>query len=251
MKRFEGSTVLVTGGTSGMGLAAAQRFLDEGARVAISGRSESRLDAARAKLNSSEPEAVLTVVGDSADLEAIEVAMDLIGERFGRLDVLFANAGVGHFAAIQDISEADFDATVAVDFKGVFFTIQKALPLMPDDSAIVINASWTLYRGMTTCSLYSAAKAAVHNLSRTLAKELAERRIRVNSVSPGYINTGQFNEDDLDHDEARRRRSQVALARFGEPDEIAAAVAFLASADASYVNGQDLIIDGGMIATSA
>ncbi|MBN6050568.1 SDR family oxidoreductase [Nonomuraea sp. RK-328] len=244
MTRFTGRTALITGGTSGMGLATAHRLVTEGAHVIVTGRTRRRVDQAAAALG---PRA-LGVVADAADLNALDGLMDLVETRYGRLDVVFANAGVGTFASFADITETDFDHTVGVNFKGVFFTIQKALPLIADAGSVIINASWTLHRGNGVLTLYSATKAATHNLARTLAAELAPRGIRVNSVSPGYVDTPMYPAAALSETEAAAITSRVVAGRFGRPEEIAAAVAFLASSEASYINGQDLVIDGGLVA---
>ncbi|GII81396.1 putative oxidoreductase YkvO [Sphaerisporangium rufum] len=243
MTRFTGKTALITGGTSGMGLATAHRLIAEGAHVIITGRTPQRVDQATAVLG---PRA-LGVVADTADLQALDALMNAISTRFGRLDVVFANAGVGAFIPFADITETDFDQTVDVNVKGVFFTIQKASPLIAENGSIVINASWTLHRGNGVLTLYSATKAAVHNLARTLAADLAPRAIRVNSISPGYIDTPMYPAAALGETEAAAITGRIAAGRFGRPEEIATAVAFLASHEASYINGQDLVIDGGLV----
>ncbi|MEV0146227.1 MULTISPECIES: glucose 1-dehydrogenase [unclassified Nonomuraea] len=243
MTRFTGKTALITGGTSGMGLATAHRLVAEGAHVIVTGRTRQRVDQAAATLG---PRA-LGVVADTADLTALDALMDTVRTRYGRLDVVFANAGTGTFVPFAEITEADFDHTVDVNVKGVFFTIQKALPLIAEGGSVVINASWTLHRGNGILTLYSATKAAAHNLARTLAAELAPRSVRVNSISPGYIDTPMYPAAALSEAEAAAITGRVVAGRFGRPEEIAAAVAFLASPEASYINGQDLVIDGGLV----
>lgn len=245
MKRFTDRTVLITGGTSGMGLATARRLLDEGAHVVVTGRDEARLAEAAVELGAGER--LLTVRADAADLDDLNALMRRVETWRGTLDVVFANAGTGVFKPSADITEADFDRSTDVNFKGVFFTVQKALPLLKDGGAVVLNASWTLHRGLPVASVYSATKAAVHNLARTLGSDLAPRGIRVNSVSPGYIDTAMYRGAAPDPEADARNAAQVPLGTIGHADQVAAAVAFLASDDASYITGQDLVIDGGLV----
>ncbi|MFD9052103.1 SDR family NAD(P)-dependent oxidoreductase [Streptomyces zaomyceticus] len=243
MNRFTGKTVLITGGTSGMGLATAHRLVAEGAHVVVTGRTRARVDAAVEELGRN----AWGSVADVASLDALDALMESVRDRHGRIDSLFANAGTGTFVPFEDITEAEFDQAVDVNLKGVFFTVQKALPLLVDGGSVVINASWTLHRGNSVLTLYSATKAAVHNLARTLAAGLGPRNIRVNSISPGYIDTPMYPADSLSAVEAAAVTDRIVAGRFGRAEEVAAAVAFLASSDASYVNGQDLVADGGLL----
>ncbi|GAA3144639.1 SDR family NAD(P)-dependent oxidoreductase [Streptomyces rectiviolaceus] len=242
--RFDGRTALITGGATGMGFATAGLLLDEGAKVVITGRGEDRLKRAAERLDAGDRLLALPAdVSKPADLDRL---MGEVREHFGRIDVVFANAGIGVFKRIEEFTEEDFDSVVDANFKGVFFTVKHALPLLTDGGSIVINASWTHHRGLAVGSLYAATKAAAANLAKTLASALSDRGIRVNAISPGYIDTDMFRES-VPTDEAREAsRQDVVLGRIGTPEEVASAVAFLASDAASYVNGVDLLVDGGV-----
>jgi NAD(P)-dependent dehydrogenase (short-subunit alcohol dehydrogenase family) len=246
--------VLITGGTSGMGLATARLLLENGANVVISGRDDERLRRAADRLRSPSDAGtrLLTVRADSADLGDLDRMTDVVRERYGQVDGVFANAGIGIFQRGADVTEDDFDHTVSVNFKGVFFTIQKLLPLLDaaGGGSVVINASWTVHRGLAVAPVYAATKAAVHNLARTLAGDLAERGVRVNSVSPGYVVTGMFeaaNPDPAAHDAIR---AQVPLRRLGRAHDVAETVAFLLSPRSSYITAQDIAVDGGLVLAS-
>ncbi|WP_263353472.1 glucose 1-dehydrogenase [Acidicapsa acidisoli] len=247
-KKLEGKIALITGGTSGIGLATAKRFLTEGAQVIITGRRKEALDAALQQLG---PGAT-GVQSDSAKLADLDKLYAEIKQQHGRIDVLFANAGSGEFATIDQVTEEHFDKTFDVNVKGVVFTVQKALPLIPDGGTIVLNASIVSVKGMPAFGVYNATKAAVRSFARTWTNELKDRKIRVNVVSPGPIDTPAI--DGLagnDIEQAKQIKaalvSQVPLGRMGDPDEIAKAVVFLASDDSSYVAGVELFVDGGMV----
>jgi NAD(P)-dependent dehydrogenase (short-subunit alcohol dehydrogenase family) len=244
--KLAGKIALVTGGTSGLGLATAKRFVAEGAHVFVTGRRQTELDAAVRELGGG----VIGVPGDISRLADLDRLFATIREQTGRVDVLFANAGVGEFAALGQITEAHFDKTFGVNVKGTLFTVQKALPLMPDGAAIVINASMVSIKGVPAFGVYAATKAALRSFVRTWSVDLRERKIRVNAVSPGTIVTpGYKNELGLSEAQITAFEAQAAaatpLGRTGTPDEIAKAVVFLASDDGSYVNGIELFVDGG------
>jgi len=249
MSEFDGKSVLITGGGSGIGLATARRLVAAGAQVTLAGRDADRLAKAAQELDAGAQ--VLTVTADVASTADIDELMSQIKARFGGLTGVFANAGIGLNARTADVTEADFDQVVGTNFKGAFFTVQKALPLLADGSSIVLNASWLVHRGMGAGSLYAASKAAVLNLARTLAPDLADRQIRVNTITPGHIRTEMFDAV-TGNDQVREFfRGQVAIGRIGLPEDIADAVLFLLSPKASYITGQELIVDGGMTGSVA
>lgn len=248
---FHDRVVLITGGTSGMGLATARLLLHRGAHVVITGRDEARLAAAAKQLDafSDGGARLLAVRADVAALADLDDLTDRIGERHGRLDGVFANAGVGVFQRTSEVTERDFDHTVEVNFKGTFFSIHKALPLLDaaGGGSVVINASWTLHRGLAVAPVYAATKAAVHNLARTMGADLAGRGIRVNSISPGYIATEMFHTANPDPATHGAIRSQIPLERLGQSEDIAETVAFLLSPRSAYITAQDIAVDGGLV----
>jgi NAD(P)-dependent dehydrogenase (short-subunit alcohol dehydrogenase family) len=244
--KLSGKIALITGGSSGLGLATAGRFIAEGAYVFITGRRQDALDAAVATLG---PDAH-GIRGDISDIADLDRVFAEITERKGRLDVLFCNAGLGSFAALGQITEQHFDGIFDVNVKGTLFTVQKALLLMPDHSAIVINASMVSIQGVPAFSVYSASKAALRSFARSWSVDLKPRGIRVNVVSPGTIVTpGYKNELGLNDEQIAQMVASTAdttpLGRAGTPDEVAKAVCFLASDDSSYVTGIELFVDGG------
>ena len=246
-KKLDGKIALVTGGTTGIGLATAKRFITEGAMVVITGRRKEVLEKALAELG---PEAY-GVQADAGKLPDLDRLYAEIRHKYGRLDVLFANAGGGEFVPLDQVTEAHFDATFATNVKGVLFTVQKGLALMEKGGAVVLNASIVSQKGTAAFGVYSASKAAVRSLARTWTSELKDRGIRVNVVSPGPIKTPAIDGLAGSEEQAKQLKAglaaQVPLGRMGDPDEIAKAVVFLASDDSSYVAGVELFVDGGMI----
>jgi NAD(P)-dependent dehydrogenase (short-subunit alcohol dehydrogenase family) len=247
MNRFEGKVAVVTGGNSGIGLGVAKAFAREGASVVITGRDEATLKSAERDLG---PKA-LALKADVSRLPEIDRAMGRIKERFGRIDALFVNAGVGKFVPFDQVTESFFDEIMNVNLKGAFFTVHKALPLLSSGSAVVLNASINGHKGMAGTTVYGASKAAAINLARTMSADLVPRGIRVTSISPGPIESAILTRAGLSGEQLQETREwikgQVAVKRFGTPEEIAEAVLYLCSPASSYVVGTDLVVDGGMI----
>ena len=246
-KRFEGKVAVVTGGNSGIGLAAARAYAQEGAQVAIIGRNEKTLQAAAQDVG----EETLAIRADTAQLSDIDKAMAAIKARFGRIDALFVNAGVGKFVPLDQVTEAFYDEVMNTNLKGAFFTVQKAVPLMPKGSAIVLNASVNGHIALPGSTVYGASKAAVINLAKTLSVDLLEKGIRVNAVSPGPVLTPIFNRMGLPPEQLQQTKdwvtSMVPLKRFGTPEELASAVLYLSSSESTFVVGSELIVDGGVL----
>jgi NAD(P)-dependent dehydrogenase (short-subunit alcohol dehydrogenase family) len=245
-KKLKGKVAVITGGSTGMGLATAKRFLEEGMdRVFVTGRREDVLDAATAALGSN----ATGVPGDVANLKDLDHLYEVV-EGYGRkLDVIFANAGVSQIASFGNVDEAFFDLHFNANVKGLFFTVQKALPLLKDGASVILNASIATIKGFPGISVYSATKGAVRSFARTWTNELRDRRIRVNAISPGHIDTPIFESWKKGEALAALKEElakNVPLGRLGNPDEIAKAAAFLASDEASYISGIELFVDGGV-----
>lgn len=246
MNRLEGKTVLITGGSSGIGLATARLFRDEGARVAITGRNAESLTRAQAELSSE----ALVIRSDAGNMLEIASLMEQVQARFGKLDVLFINAGVATAAPIEHVSEAQFDDIMGVNFKGVFFTIQKALPLFAERASVIVTTSITNQLGSPNFSVYGASKAALRSLVKSLGLELIGRGVRVNAISPGPIATPMFDRFGLPSEMVHAIKGEIEFKspskRFGAADEVAKAALFLASDDSTYVVGEEIVVDGGM-----
>ena len=245
MGRLEGKIALVTGGNSGIGLATAKAFVNEGAYVFITARRERELAAAVNEIGRN----ATGVRGDVADLGDLDRLFAQIKREKGKLDIVFANAGVAKYAPFGRITEELYDSIFNINVKGVLFTVQKALPLLPDGASIILNASIVASKGLAANSVYSATKAAVRSFARTWTTDLKARRIRVNAVSPGSIDTPGLSDLLASAETGRERLKMISdavpLGRLGTPDEIAKAVVFLASDDSSYVTGTELFVDGG------
>jgi NAD(P)-dependent dehydrogenase (short-subunit alcohol dehydrogenase family) len=245
MGRLEGKIALITGGTSGIGLATAKEFVNEGAYVFITGRREPELARAVREIERN----VTGVQGDVSNLSDLDRLFEQIKREKSNLDIVFANAGVATYATLGKITEEHYDSIFDINVKGLLFTVQKALPLMPTGASIILNASIVASKGLLSNSVYSATKAAVRSFARTWTADLKDRRIRVNAVSPGSIDTPGLS-DLLASAEAGEERLKmisniVPLGRLGTPNEIARAVVFLASDDSSYITGTELFVDGG------
>src|SRR5579862_4629838 len=246
MKKLEGKVAVVTGGNSGIGLATAIEFSREGASVVISGRDSKTLETAAKQIGGD----VLAVVSDVSRLADIDKLIAAVNKKYGRIDVLFVNAGGGAFAPFEAYTEAQFDEQVGVNFKGAFFTVQKALPLLSKGSSVIFTTSIANQLGMASMTIYAAAKAATRSLVRTLATELLPKGIRVNAVSPGPIETPAFSRLGMPTEQAAEMKksiaAQIPLGRFGAPEEVARTAVFLASPDSSFILGSEIPVDGGM-----
>jgi NAD(P)-dependent dehydrogenase (short-subunit alcohol dehydrogenase family) len=246
MKRLEGKVAVVTGGNSGIGLATAKRLQEEGAKVAIAGRSRKTLDDAVRSIGNG----VVAVQADVAKLTDVDKLYAEVSKKLGKIDVLFVNAGVAKFAPLSETSEDGYDEVFNINIKGAYFTIQKALPFLNDGASIILNTSVVDSKGFEGASAYSATKAALRSLARTAAAELVGRGIRVNAVAPGPIVTPIIERTGLPKEAIdqfeKETVAKVPMKRFGQPEEVAGAVAFLASQDASYITGVEINVDGGL-----
>ena len=245
MKRLEGKVAVVTGGNSGIGLASAKRLQDEGARVAISGRNQKTLDEAAKILGKD----ALTVQADVTNLADTDKLFAAVRQKFGKIDILFVNAGVAKFVPLDSVTEEHYDEVFDINAKGAYFTIRKALPYLNDGASIILNTSVVSHVGIVNGSVYAATKAALRSMARSLAAELVGRNIRVNAVAPGPIETPIIERTGLPKEVVdefvKTVLASVPMKRFGKPEEVAGTVAFLASQDASYITGAEIDVDGG------
>jgi NAD(P)-dependent dehydrogenase (short-subunit alcohol dehydrogenase family) len=246
MKRLDGKVAVVTGGNSGIGLASAKRLHEEGARVVITGRDPRTLDAAVSAIGAG----TVALQSDVSKPEDIDRLFSIVESRLGKIDILFANAGIAKFAPYSASDVALFDDMFATNVRGVYFTLQKAIPHLNDGASVILNTSVVASKGTENMGIYAATKAAVRSFARTAASELKARNIRVNAVAPGPIATPIFGRSGLTEEQVEGFKagisSRVPLGRIGRPEEIASAVAFLSSDDASYITGVELNVDGGM-----
>jgi NAD(P)-dependent dehydrogenase (short-subunit alcohol dehydrogenase family) len=243
--KLEGKIALITGGNSGIGLATAKEFVNQGAYVFITGRREQELAAAVKEIGKN----VRAIQGDVSNLSDLDRLFAQIKREKGNLDIVFANAGVATYAPFGQITEEHYDSIFSINVKGLLFTVQKALPLLPDGASIILNASIVASKGLSSNSVYSATKAAVRSFARTWTTDLKDRCIRVNAISPGPIDTPGLSDLLASSETGEQRKKMISntvpLGRFGTPEEIAKAVTFLASDDSSYITGTELFVDGG------
>jgi len=246
MGKLDGKAALITGGNSGIGLATAKRFVSEGAYVFITGRRDPELAAAVREIGNN----VTGVQGDVSKLGDLDRLFARIEQEKGTLDIVFANAGIARYARLGEITEELYDLIFDINVKGLVFTVQKTLPLLPDGASIILNASIVASKGFSSNSVYSATKAAIRSFARTWTTDLKDRRIRVNAISPGSIDTPGLSDLLASSETGQQRKTMIAnsvpLGRFGTADEIAKAAVFLASDDSSYITGTELFVDGGI-----
>ncbi|MDQ6531623.1 SDR family oxidoreductase [Flavobacterium sp. LHD-85] len=245
MKNLENKVAIVTGGNSGIGYAAAADLAAKGAKVIVTGRNKEALAKAETELN------VTGIVADQSDLKSIDNLVEEVKAKFGKVDILFLNAGIAAFAPLDSASEDHYDSIMNVNVKGVYFTVQKVLPILNDGGSIIFNTSVNAHVGMPNSSVYAASKAAVLSLNKVFAVELASRKIRVNAVSPGPIETPLYGKVGLEKEQVEglgfALGEKILLKRFGQAAEVAKTVSFLASDDASFITGSEIVVDGGLI----
>ena len=244
--KLEGKIAVITGGNSGIGLATAKRFVSDGANVFIFGRRQNEIDAGVSEIGKN----VIGIQGDVSNLADLDRLFDVVKDQKGHLDILFANAGIAQFAPLGEISEEHFDKIFRINVKGLLFTVQKALPILEDGGSIILNASIGTSKGVGGSSVYSATKAAVRSFARTWTVDLRDRKIRVNAISPGPIDTPIFSSITQNEEQSELFKKNIVNAvpmkRMGSPDEVAKVVSFLASDESSYVTGIELFVDGGL-----
>ena len=245
MNKLSNKIAIVTGGNSGIGYAAAKDFKENGAKVIITGRNE------QATLQAAQKLGVTVIVSDQSDLKSIDSLVEEVKSKFGKIDVVFLNAGLAAFASLDQASEEHYDAIMNVNVKGVYFTLQKLLPILNDGGSVVLNTSINASVGMPNSSVYAASKGALLSLNRVFATELAPRKIRINAISPGPVETPLYGKLGLKQEEiegfGKVLGEKILLNRFGQAEEIAKSVTFLASSDASFITGTELVVDGGLI----
>lgn len=247
MEKLKDKIAVITGGTSGIGLASAQNFIEEGAKVIITGRYPGTVEETVKKLGAN----ARGIVSDAGKMEEVMQLAEKVKAIYPKIDILFVNAGYGKFAPLEMVNETHFDEQFDVLVKGTFFTVQQLAPLINDGGTVIMNTSVVTEKGMQGASIYSAAKAAVQSFTKTLASELIQRNIRLNAVSPGPIQTNFFEKTGMNQEQIQGFASNVLLSvpmkRFGQPSEVAKAVTFLASTDSSYLLGTEIYVDGGMV----
>jgi NAD(P)-dependent dehydrogenase (short-subunit alcohol dehydrogenase family) len=245
MNTLEHKTAIITGGNSGIGYATAKLFKTKGAAVIITGRNTVAVNEAASELG------VTGYVSDQGDLQAIDDLAASVKADFGKIDIIFLNAGIANFAPFEQSTEAHFDDIININLKGVFFTLQKLLPMLNDGGSVIFNTSVNASVGMPNAGVYSASKAAIIGLSRVLATELSGRKIRVNCISPGPVETPVYQKLGLNTEEiagfSAMLSEKILLKRFGQADEIAQLAAFLGSDDSTFITGTEMVIDGGLI----
>ncbi|PKB16869.1 glucose 1-dehydrogenase [Flavobacterium sp. 5] len=245
MNKLSNKIAIVTGGNSGIGYATAKDFKENGAQVIITGRNEQATNKAAQELG------VTGIVSDQSDLKSIDSLVDEVKSKFGKIDIVFLNAGLAAFAPLDQASEEHYDSIMNVNVKGVYFTLQKLLPILNDGGSVVLNTSINASVGMPNSSVYAASKGALLSLNRVFATELAPRKIRINAISPGPVETPLYGKLGLTQEEVngfgKVLGEKILLNRFAQPEEIAKSVTFLASSDASFITGTELVVDGGLI----